>query len=121
MYGAVIGDLVGFPYEYKHVDLRNQAIPLFPEKYAGSGDSSARAGDGFSDKTVMAVGMEAGLLNFERKLPEIFAGKTEGNSSEGTEGVKEIAVVWPGASPGRISDGSEYLALSGRFFPFEIG
>ena len=71
MYGAVIGDLVGFPYEYKHVDLRNQAIPLFPEKYAGSGDSSARAGDGFSDKTVMAVGMEAGLLNFERKLPDI--------------------------------------------------
>ena len=87
MYGAVIGDLVGFPYEYKHVDLRNQAIPLFPEKYAGSGDSSARAGDGFSDKTVMAVGMEAGLLNFERKLPDIFAGKTDD-----PEGAAEIAV-----------------------------
>ena len=87
MYGAVIGDLVGFPYEYKHVDLRNQAIPLFPEKYAGSGDSSARAGDGFSDKTVMAVGMEAGLLNFERKLPDIFF-----CYSDDTEGAAEIAV-----------------------------
>lgn len=92
MYGAVIGDLVGFPYEYKHADLRDHAIPLFPEKYAGSGDSSARAGDGFSDKTVMVVGIEAGLLNFERKLPDIFAGKTEGNSADGTEGAKEIAV-----------------------------
>ena len=79
MYGAIIGDLVGFPYEYEHEDLTDRNIPLFPEKQAGyaSGakDGAAKEGKDYSDKTVLAAAVEAGLLQFERRIPEMLEEK----------------------------------------------
>ena len=70
MYGAIIGDLVGFPYEYEHEDLTDRNIPLFPEKQAGyaSGakDGAAKEGKDYSDKTVLAAA--AGLRKKEKTI-----------------------------------------------------
>ena len=81
MFGAIIGDLVGFPYEYKQEDLTDTGIPLFGRdpwgKGSGSADGRAQAGEDFSDKTVLTAAVEAGILQFERKLPSIMAGGGE--------------------------------------------
>jgi ADP-ribosylglycohydrolase len=76
MFGAIIGDLVGFPYEYKHEDLTDTSIPLLGGGPCGSGafSGNAQAGEDFSDKTVLTAALEAGILQFERKLPSIMAG-----------------------------------------------
>ena len=76
MFGAIIGDMVGFPYEYKHADLTDRSVPLFGDNdsAAGSADSQARAGEDFSDKTVLTAAVEAGILQFERMLPAIMSG-----------------------------------------------
>lgn len=79
MFGAIIGDLVGFPYEYKHEDLTDKSIPLFGGNRSGAGSAggNAQAGEDFSDKTVLTAAVEAGILQFERKLPSIMAGTAE--------------------------------------------
>ena len=77
MFGAIIGDMAGFPYEYRHEDLTDRDIPLFRRAASASSSASgeAQAGEDFSDKTVMTAAVEAGLLQFERILPSIFAKK----------------------------------------------
>ncbi len=79
MFGAIIGDLVGFPYEYKHEDLTDKSIPLFAGNRSGAGSAGgdAQAGTDFSDKTVLTAAVEAGILQFERKIPSIMAGTAE--------------------------------------------
>lgn len=74
MFGAIIGDVIGFPYEYKHEDLTDREIPLFLKNASGFGAGRAQAGEDFSDKTVLTAAMEAGILQFERMLPRIMAG-----------------------------------------------
>ena len=92
MFGAIIGDMAGFPYEYRHEDLTDRDIPLFRRAASASSSASgeAQAGEDFSDKTVMTAAVEAGLLQFERILPSIFAKKpAERAASEaGTPGRK---------------------------------
>ena len=79
MYGAIIGDLVGFPYEYKHEDLTDRSIPLFAKRNANAAfadspaDGGAQEGEDFSDKTVLTAALEEGLIRFEKRLPEIMA------------------------------------------------
>ena len=81
MYGAMIGDLVGFPFERQHAVLEDGA-DLLRRKADGE---TARAGEDFSDKLVLTAGLEEGLLCFEKKLPEIMAGrKVAGNVFEET-------------------------------------
>ena len=112
MYGAIIGDLVGFPYEYEHEDLTDRNIPLFPEKQAGyaSGakDGAAKEGKDYSDKTVLAAAVEAGLLQFERRIPEILAGK--GNQAEREE--KEVSGENGDKGKNR-QDGSPVITVGG--------
>lgn len=87
MYGVLAGDLTGFPYEYRHVDLKESGAALFklPEKEP----DASLAGTVFSDRTVLAVAAEEGLMRFEKRMAEIFAGKKEtsgGPSSAGKTG-----------------------------------
>lgn len=86
MFGAIIGDMIGFPYEYKHADLTDRSVPLFRyyDSAAGSGGGEAQAGEDFSDKTVLTAAVEAGILQFERMLPTIMAGNT-GKADEGQD------------------------------------
>ena len=95
MFGAIIGDMVGFPYEYKHADLTDRSVPLFGDNdsAAGSADSQARAGEDFSDKTVLTAAVEAGILQFERMLPAIMSGNAQnaGNADAGQNGGSQQA------------------------------
>ena len=84
MFGVMAGDLIGFPYEYRHADLTDRSIRLFPE-----GDS-AQAGTDFSDRSVLTAAMEEGLLRFERKLPEILAGRKQ-TSAPSPEGGRRVS------------------------------
>ena len=99
MFGAIIGDVIGFPYEYKHEDLTDTNIPLFRTNAAGtdpsSGNGEGQAGEDFSDKTVMTAAVEAGILQFERLLPTIMAGKAgqdEGEKTSGQAGAVNVSV-----------------------------
>ena len=87
MYGVLAGDLTGFPYEYRHVDLKESGGALFqvPEKEP----DASMAGSVFSDRTVLTAAAEEGLMRFEKRMAEIFAGKKEtsgGPSSAGKTG-----------------------------------
>ena len=87
MYGVLAGDLTGFPYEYRHVDLKESGADLFkvPEKEP----DASMAGTVFSDRTVLTAAAEEGLMRFEKRMAEIFAGKKEaswGPSSAGKTG-----------------------------------
>ena len=87
MYGVLAGDLTGFPYEYRHVDLKESGAALFkvPEKEP----DASMAGTVFSDRTVLTAAAEEGLMRFEKRMAEIFAGKKEasgGPSSAGKTG-----------------------------------
>ena len=87
MYGVLAGDLTGFPYEYRHVDLKESGAALFqvPEKEP----DASMAGSVFSDRTVLTAAAEEGLMRFEKRMAEIFAGKKEtsgGPSSAGKTG-----------------------------------
>lgn len=75
MYGVLAGDLTGFPYEYRHVDLKESGAALFkvPEKEP----DASMAGTVFSDRTVLTAAAEEGLMRFEKRMAEIFAGKKE--------------------------------------------
>lgn len=90
MFGAMIGDLIGFPYEYKHEDLTDTSIPLFRRNARGTasafGSGEAQAGEDFSDKTVLTCAVEAGILQFERMLPSIMAGNAGQNGGEKAPG-----------------------------------
>ena len=90
MFGAIIGDVIGFPYEYKHEDRTDTNIPLCRTNAAGtdpsSGNGEGQAGEDFSDKTVMTAAVEAGILQFERLLPTIMAGKAGQDGGEKTSG-----------------------------------
>lgn len=105
MYGALIGDLVGFPCEKQHVDLTDRDLLLLPEEGAGK----ARAGETFSDKSVLTAGLEEGLLRFERKLPGILAGsRGPGMDPEEPAGSGAAGAGGPGplgAEPGAVPDG----------------
>ena len=87
MFGAIIGDMVGFPYEYKHADLTDRSVPLLGDKDSGegSGGREARAGEDYSDKTVLTAAVEAGILQFERMLPSIMSGAA-GKADAGSDG-----------------------------------
>ena len=86
MYGAILGDLAGFPCENHPVDLTDRNLPLIrmPEE---------ENGNTFSDKTVLTAALEEGLLCFERRMPEILAGKKAqdpaGTGSGGAAGLFE--------------------------------
>ena len=86
MYGAILGDLAGFPCENHPVDLTDRNLPLIrmPEE---------ENGNTFSDKTVLTAALEEGLLCFERRMPEILAGKKAqdpaGTESGGAAGLFE--------------------------------
>ena len=87
MYGVLAGDLTGFPYEYRHVDLKESGAALFkvPEKEP----DASMAGTVFSDRTVLTAAAEEGLMRFEKRMAEIFTGKKEtsgGPSSAGKTG-----------------------------------
>ena len=88
------------------------AIPLFPEKQAGyaSGakDGAAKEGKDYSDKTVLAAAVEAGLLQFERRIPEILAGK--GNQAGREE--KEVSGENGDKGENR-QDGSPVITVGG--------
>ena len=106
MYGAILGDLAGFPYEYKHVDLTDRSLPLFPplEGSAAAGEK-AKAGEMFSDKTVLTAALEEGLLSFEKRLPEILAGGRKEAKSAGSDDGEEAGKT--GASREGEEDGIE--------------
>ena len=55
MYGAILGDMIGAPYEFCP-EMKTKEFPLFPEK---------RAGYGFTDDSVMTVAVADALLNLE--------------------------------------------------------
>lgn len=93
MFGAIIGDLAGFPYEYRHEDLTDTSIPLFRKAASPSSSAGgeAQAGEEFSDKTVMTAAVEAGLLQFERILPSIFAKKPADQAASDQGGREQAA------------------------------
>lgn len=103
MFGAMIGDLAGFPYEYRHEDLTDKSIPLFRRaaSASASGSGEAQAGEDFSDKTVMTAAVEAGLLQFERILPSIFAKKPAEQEASSRD------------TPGQAAEGNGASARSG--------
>ena len=82
--------MAGFPYEYNHENLTDRSIPLFKQKSTGAGSGpeagTAQAGEDFSDKTVLAAAVEEGLLQFERRIPEILAGSAVQESTEKYDG-----------------------------------
>ena len=43
MFGAIIGDMAGFPYEYRHEDLTDRDIPLFRNAASASSSASGSA------------------------------------------------------------------------------
>ena len=84
MYGVLAGDLTGFPYEYRHVDLKESGAALFkvPEKEP----DASMAGTVFSDRTVLTAAAEEGLMRFEKRMAEIFAGKKEASANPSPAG-----------------------------------
>ncbi len=84
MYGVLAGDLTGFPYEYRHVDLKESGAALFkvPEKEP----DASMAGNVFSDRTVLTAAAEEGLMRFEKRMAEIFAGKKEASAKPSPAG-----------------------------------
>ena len=84
MYGVLAGDLTGFPYEYRHVDLKESGAALFkvPEKEP----DASMAGTVFSDRTVLTAAAEEGLMRFEKRMAEIFAGKKEASAKPSPAG-----------------------------------
>lgn len=50
MLGAILGDIVGSPYEFDHNNYKHKDFPLLSEK------------SHFTDDTVMAVAVERGLI-----------------------------------------------------------
>ena len=84
MYGVLAGDLTGFPYEYRHVDLKESGAALFkvPEKEP----DASMAGNVFSDRTVLTAAAEEGLMRFEKRMAEIFAGKKEASANPSPAG-----------------------------------
>ena len=75
MYGAILGDLAGFPFENHPADLTDRNLPLIrmPEE---------ENRNTFSDMTVLTAALEDGLLCFERRMPEILSGKKENRGKE---------------------------------------
>lgn len=111
MFGVMAGDLVGFPHEYRHVDLTDRSIKLFPETDSG------QAGTDFSDRTVLAAAMEEGLLRFERKLPEILAagrGRTEDSAARDENRQRVSSSLFEETFCGTLTDA---LREYGRKYP----
>ena len=109
MYGVLAGDLTGFPYEYRHVDLKESGAALFkvPEKEP----DASMAGSVFSDRTVLTAAAEEGLMRFEKRMAEIFTGKKEasgGPSSAGKTGASgELSSAGKTGTSGGASSAGE--------------
>jgi len=109
MYGVLAGDLTGFPYEYRHVDLKESGAALFqvPEKEP----DASMAGSVFSDRIVLTAAAEEGLMRFEKRMAEIFAGKKEasgGPSSAGKTGASgELSSAGKTGTSGGASSAGE--------------
>lgn len=58
MLGAILGDIIGSPYEFDHQNIKTKEFPLF------SADS------GYTDDTVMTLAVAEGLMNGWRAEPE---------------------------------------------------
>ena len=80
MYGAILGDLNGFPYEYRQVDLTDRGTAL-PCRLAAAGGPEG-AGEVFSEKTVLTAALQDGLLRFEKRIPELFSKSGEPSGAE---------------------------------------
>ncbi|MBR2730099.1 MAG: ADP-ribosylglycohydrolase family protein [Lachnospiraceae bacterium] len=84
MYGAIIGDFVGFLCEKQGSIAENFGISLLRRESSESAGQTAQAGEAFSDKTVLTAGLEEGLLSFEKKLPGLLAGDRTGGRGKNT-------------------------------------
>ena len=61
MLGAILGDIVGSPYEFDHNNYKHKAFPLLSEK------------SHFTDDTVMTVAVAQGLMAGQGDAPKTFA------------------------------------------------
>ena len=86
MYGAILGDLIGFPYEYKQEDLTDREIPLLESLSGVEAAGPDRAGELFSEKTVLTAALQEGLLRFEKKIPEILSAGGKAKNADSPAG-----------------------------------
>lgn len=75
MYGAIVGDLAGFPYEFTNAELTDEKEPLLRALQPGGDPRQELAGEIFSEKTVLTAALQEGLLSFEKKIPGLLSGK----------------------------------------------
>ena len=61
MLGAILGDIVGSPYEFDHNNYKHKDFPLLSEK------------SHFTDDTVMTVAVAQGLMAGQGDAPKTFA------------------------------------------------
>ena len=86
MYGAILGDLIGFPYEYKQEDLTCREIQLLESLSGVEAVGPDRAGELFSEKTVLTAALQEGLLRFEKKIPEILSAGGKAKNADSPAG-----------------------------------
>ena len=116
MYGAILGDLAGFPFEYRQEDLTDREIPLWNVP-AGSRIGSDQAGEIFSEKTVLTAALQDGLLRFEKKIPGLFQGKSGSEESKPREEAEGSGKEKADPSAGELPDsekGKEEPSAGGR-------
>ena len=100
MYGAILGDLIGFPYEYKQEDLTDREIPLLESLSGVEAAGPDRAGELFSEKTVLTAALQEGLLRFEKKIPEILSAGGKAKNADSPAGQNSPA---EGKEPGKAA------------------
>lgn len=100
MYGAILGDLIGFPYEYKQEDLTDREIPLLESLSGVEAAGPDRAGELFSEKTVLTAALQEGLLRFEKKIPEILSAGGKAKNADSPAGQNSTS---EGKEPGKAA------------------
>ena len=100
MYGAILGDLIGFPYEYKQEDLTDREIPLLESLSGVEAAGPDRAGELFSEKTVLTAALQEGLLRFEKKIPEILSAGGKAKNADSPAGQNSPV---EGKEPGKVA------------------
>ena len=100
MYGAILGDLIGFPYEYKQEDLTDREIQLLESLSGVEAVGPDRAGELFSEKTVLTAALQEGLLRFEKKIPEILSAGGKAKNADSPAGQNSTS---EGKEPGKAA------------------
>lgn len=100
MFGAILGDLIGFPYEYKQEDLTDREIPLLESLSGVEAAGPDRAGELFSEKTVLTAALQEGLLRFEKKIPEILSAGGKAKNADSPAGQNSTS---EGKEPGKAA------------------